>query len=229
MRTTFSRDQIHSTVVLPEKCILQPSASFRGNVLEFHRHSGNFPYLFAPRPFSFAHAGADSRSCKHLVYPFARASTAGTEGDNRFSTVSVSPFSSSNTTQSPGTSRKVRRLFTPILPDELLLASIGERLTVIQTFNDGWCIVGRGNSIFAYVPESLFAGNGGIGNMVNITSSQTVGHDNNNFELGVVPVWCFIKGPRTERPIRSSSLGIMLQIDAPGPESRNGLMSWSNF
>jgi hypothetical protein len=48
--------------------------------------------------------------------------------------------------------------------------------------------------------------------------------------LGVVPAWCFlkpVKGLRAERPVRSTSLGITVQMDA-GP-ARDSLVSWSNF
>ena len=71
---------------------------------------------------------------------------------------------------------------------------------VIKSFDDGWCIVGKD----------------GFGGEV---------------ELGAVPAWCFIKpspGLRAERPPRTSSLGVTVNIDA-GPESRGDVMSWANF
>jgi len=51
-------------------------------------------------------------------------------------------------------------------------------------------------------------------------------------ELGVVPAWCFlkpVKGLRAERPVRSTSLGITVQMDGPSFSSRDEILSWSNF
>ena len=72
----------------------------------------------------------------------------------------------------------------------------------MQSFDDGWCTVGR--------PAML---------------------NKEEVELGSVPAWCFlkpVKGLRTERPMRISSLGVTVQLDAPSTE-RDQVMSWSNF
>jgi len=124
------------------------------------------------------------------------------------STNSVSTISNTS-----GKTRKVRQKFEPVLPDELLPV-LGERLTVVQSFDDGWCVVGRENSTFAHAAISLF-------------KSPEPGQ---NIELGVVPAWCFlkpVKGFQAERPIRSASLGIKVNVD--GPLSRNDVISWANF
>ncbi len=41
-----------------------------------------------------------------------------------------------------GATRKVRQVFDPVLPDEILV-KLGEQLTIVQSFDDGWCVVGR--------------------------------------------------------------------------------------
>jgi hypothetical protein len=100
--------------------------------------------------------------------------------------------------------RRVRQTFTPILPDEPVL-SLGERVTIMQSFDDGWCVIGR---------EAPF--------------------EKGEIELGTVPAWCFVKpmkGLRSERPIRSSSLGVTVQMEKwdVEPEKREDIISWSNF
>ncbi|KZT02623.1 uncharacterized protein LAESUDRAFT_716819 [Laetiporus sulphureus 93-53] len=93
--------------------------------------------------------------------------------------------------------RKVRQVFAAELPDELQL-SLGEQLVVVQTFNDGWCVVGR--------------------------ESRTRSGD---IELGVVPGCVFarfIEGVRVTRPPRSSSFGVSVTLDCPGGPS----FEWSN-
>jgi len=102
-----------------------------------------------------------------------------------------------------GKGRKVKQLFSPVLPDELVL-SLGERVTVVQSFDDGWCVVGR---------DSL------------LKSSEV--------EMGAVPAWCFVKpvkGLKATRPMRTTSLGVTVQIDqGPAFSSRDEVISWSNF
>lgn len=101
--------------------------------------------------------------------------------------------------------RKVRQLFTPILPDEPTLA-LGERVAIVRSFDDGWVIIARDRP---YGPPG-------------------------DVELGTVPSWCFVKpmkGLRSERPVRSTSLGVTVNVDweGPGPEKREDYISWSNF
>ena len=115
---------------------------------------------------------------------------------------SASTFSNASTILG-GSGRKVRALFAPVLPDELVL-SLGERVTVVQSFDDGWCIVGRDSLV---KPGEV--------------------------EMGAVPAWCFIKpvkGLKASRPMRTTSLGVTVQLDAgPAFSSRDELISWSNF
>ena len=73
---------------------------------------------------------------------------------------------------------------------------------VVNSFEDGWCIVGR-DSVFK--PGEV--------------------------ELGAIPAWCFMKpvqGLRAERPMRTASLGVTVTME-PDAGARNDVMSWSNF
>ncbi|KAF7327587.1 Translation initiation factor 4B [Mycena kentingensis (nom. inval.)] len=206
--STFSRSQLTRSIVLPEK---SHGAATNDDILDYHRQSGN-----VPKPFSFALSAAStsprpSHSPRSSWQP-QRSSIASSAGaSNRFSVLSSASSIESSTT---GVPRKVRQLFSPVLPDELLLTAVGERLTLVQAFDDGWVLVGRDNSAFASTTKSLFKSTG-----------------ENNVELGVVPSWCFIKpakGLRVERPMRSSSLGITVQVDSSAP-ARQEVLSWSNF
>lgn len=73
---------------------------------------------------------------------------------------------------------------------------------MVNSFDDGWCIVGR---------DSMFKPG--------------------EVELGAIPAWCFMKpvqGLRAERPMRTASLGVTITLDAE-PGTRDEVMSWSNF
>lgn len=128
----------------------------------------------------------------------------------------MSNTSSFNSSITLGTLRKVRQLFDPVLPDELV-TRVGEQLTVVQSFDDGWCVVGRESGSLIQSAKSLF---------------KTTSVAEPDVEMGVVPAWCFlkpVKGLRAERPVRSSSLGITVNINAPSLSDRGNLVSWSNF
>lgn len=193
----FSRTHLTRSVVLPDRVL--PRTTTPQEIAEFHRQSGNFPRPFAPsKPFALA--------------PPDRSSLFSTlSGSNpRLSTLSTT------SSIDPTSTRKVRQTYTPILPDELLIAP-SERLMVVQSFDDGWCVVGRPLPLpnHASQPKSLFK-----------TPFPSPPAD---VELGVVPAWCFLKNTKAERPVRSSSLGITIQVDGPGVAARDDLVSWSNF
>ncbi|KDR76307.1 hypothetical protein GALMADRAFT_247666 [Galerina marginata CBS 339.88] len=208
----FSRHMIDSSIVLPEKALALPPTS-REAVIEFHRQSGSFPAPFAPKPFSFALSAASPRNSTLEPDSKSRNSFMSfTSSQNRFSVMS----GTSSLDSGSATTRKVRQIFDPVLPDELL-TRVGDQLTLVQSFDDGWCVVGREGSSLVHTAKSLF---------------RPTPVPENNVELGVVPAWCFlkpVKGLRAERPVRSSSLGITINLDAPGCSSRNELLSWSNF
>jgi len=183
---------------MPSRALTRPNVT-KQEIVEYHTSEGNLPRPFAP--FSFAlQAGTPpsvgKRNSTASVLTLSRDSflSIGSHS-NRFS------IASTLSTSSQSGRRKVKQIFDPVLPDELVV-SMGERLTVTQSFDDGWCIVGR--------PGML---------------------KNDEIELGAVPAWCFlkpVKGLRAERPMRIDSLGVTVQLDAPGP-GRDQLISWSNF
>lgn len=183
---------------MPEKAVLRKDAT-REEIIEYYSAEGGLPRPFAPfalTPPKSPGAGSNrpsstgsflsvmSGSFRNSGYSSRRASTAST----------MSVFDE-------GHKRKVRQLFNPTLPDELVI-NLGERVTVVQSYDDGWCIVGR---------DSVFKPG--------------------DAELGAVPAWVFVKpvkGLKAERPIRTTSLGVTVTLDAPGLP-REDVISWSNF
>ncbi|TFY83631.1 hypothetical protein EWM64_g384 [Hericium alpestre] len=202
----FSRAQLGPTIVMPNKTI-RPGAT-KDEIIRYHADHGTLT-----RPFSsYAPQGPDT--LPHLTIgearPISTISFTPPLSPNRNSSPlsSIFPRASMASGFSDGSSRhgvekrKVRQLFNPVLPDELVI-NVGERITVVQSFDDGWCIVGR---------DSM------------LTPGEV--------EMGAVPAWCFIKpvkGLRAERPMRVSSLGVTVEMDDPGSNARDNLISWSNF
>ncbi|KAI0711961.1 hypothetical protein C8T65DRAFT_574793 [Cerioporus squamosus] len=208
----FSRSQLDSGVVMPERAVLRPGAS-RDEILQHYTAEGKLPRPFAPfAPPSpstcvgSAHSGMDmlpsgrpssTSSWLSPIFPLA-----GSRSSRRFSNMSA--MSGTSSIGSIGASqKKIRQIFDPVLPDELVV-SLGETLRLVQQHDDGWCIVGR-DSVFK--PGEV--------------------------EMGAIPAWCFlkpVKGLRAERPMRVSSLGVTVNLDAaPGIDHRDNVMSWSNF
>lgn len=194
----FSRAQLTASVVLPQKAVLRKDAS-REEIIEYYSAEGSLPRPFAPFTLTppKSPGGSSSRpgstgSFLSVMSSSFRTSTYSSRRASTMSTMSVFD---------EGHKRKVRQLFTPTLPDELVI-NLGERVTVVQSFDDGWCIVGR---------DSMFKPG--------------------DVELGAVPAWAFlkpVKGLKAERPIRTSSLGVTVTLDAPGGP-REDVISWSNF
>ncbi|KAF9565240.1 hypothetical protein CPC08DRAFT_720594 [Agrocybe pediades] len=222
----FSRNKIDSTVVLPARArVIRENVS--DEEINIRVESEPFPETpSTAKPFLFSLNTAlnDKKLGGPDVSPMSGMSPSQTRNSwvswaspaasqHRFSVMSsTSSFDASTTS---GTSRKVRQLFEPVLPDELL-TSLGEHLTVVQSFDDGWCVVGRENSSFVQTAKSLF---------------KSTPAPETNVELGVVPAWCFlkpVKGLRAERPVRSTSLGVTVNLEAQ-TGSRHDAVSWSNF
>lgn len=134
---SFSRDQLTSSIILPDKVLVRPSPSAPpADIMEYHRQSGNFPRPSFTRPFSFAlNAGVETASRPHSGASWISYLSASGSGVSRYSVMSSA--SSIDSTPTTGTVRKIRQIFNPILPDELLI-SLGEKLTVVQSFDDGW-------------------------------------------------------------------------------------------
>ncbi|RPD61184.1 hypothetical protein L226DRAFT_545602 [Lentinus tigrinus ALCF2SS1-7] len=212
----FSRTQLDSGVIMPERAVLRPGAS-RDEILEHYAAEGKLPRPFAPfAPAAPPPALAVDTSIGPVgagMLPSGRPSStsswlspvfplASGRNSRRFSAMSA--MSGTSSIGSNGaTQKKVRQVFDPVLPDELVV-SLGETVTLVQQHDDGWCIVGRDS---AFKPGEV--------------------------ELGAVPAWCFlkpVKGLRAERPMRVSSLGVTVNLDAaPGIDHRENVMSWSNF
>lgn len=160
-----------------------------------------------PRPFTFVGSSVNSVSTLTDVSGASQSLISSISGKSIDHIVSVT----SRHAQSPsapldGHPRTVKQLFVSVLPDELLLPSLGEKLTVVQTLDDGWCLVARR----APRRRSVF---GSTGDAV---------------ELGIVPGWCFLSSEgRVERPSRSASLSVLVQITSDARSDDTA--SWSNF
>lgn len=225
---------------MPDKAIIRPDAS-RDEVISFYSEQGKLPKAFAPFSFALNASHPSSPSSSMSDMHDKRASTQSFSasaarlppppsqshaslqpnlrdsiresffgGHHRTgSALSVGSRLSVFSTGSSGAGsmsgvqqRQVRQVFTPILPDELLL-TLGESVSILRSFDDGWCIVAR---------------------------PKPYGTDG-EAELGAVPAWCFVKpmkGLRSERPVRSTSLGVTVQMDND-VQPRNDIISWSNF
>jgi len=210
----FSRDHLTPSIILPHQNIIRPDAT-NDEILTHHISTGTMT-----RPFSAAAsstlAPTSAKGGAAASRPISTVSfltvSAGTPSPRRtsffFGGAANRPTSMASTLSSASSmfgtqGRKVRQLFSPVLPDELVL-SLGERVTVVKSFDDGWCIVGRDS----------FLKPGDV-------------------EMGAVPAWCFIKpvkGLKASRPMRTTSLGVTVQIDqGPAFSSRDEVISWSNF
>lgn len=203
------------SITMPEKAATRQGGQI--NQDPFKQQLGPAPRPFSPKPFAIAMTAASDRADSRRPTSLGHRLTLSFGSEkSRFSVISgISQTSQDPTT---GIKRKVRQVFTPLLPDELLISVLGEQVTVIQSFDDGWCLVGRENSIFTSAAKSLFR--------------QSERSSQSGVELGVIPVWCFtkpVKGLRVERPVRSTSLGITVEVQGPGFSSRDEVISWSNF
>lgn len=195
----LSRDTSYETSTRALVQLLEPTANGRRNVSPAFRVS--------------------------LTPPSKRSSYASTmDGDaevlSSFPKPPVKRLSSSpSLPQLQGQTRIVRQKFLPLLPDELLLGKIGEKLTIIKPFDDSWCLVSRKDY-----------------GALNISQDAVRGD-----HLGVVPAWCFVepargkKGHKPQRPVRRSSAGISAEMDVQfameAEEKGRGSksLSWSDF
>ncbi|KAI0073463.1 hypothetical protein K474DRAFT_1562172, partial [Panus rudis PR-1116 ss-1] len=204
---TFSRTQMNPGVVMPSKTILRPNAT-KEEIIQHHQAEGTLPRPFAP--FMSGGGSRDSLLAPPTPMGDKRGSTASwmsfgrnsflSTNSKRFSVMSAATTSSSIRTQGGGGGvRKVRQTFNPVLPDELVI-SVGERVNIVNSYDDGWCIVGRdglgGTVELGAVPAWCF-----------IKPSP---------------------GLLSQRPLRTTSLGVTINMDEPsGP--RQDVISWSNF
>ncbi|KAH7884544.1 hypothetical protein F5I97DRAFT_1890268 [Phlebopus sp. FC_14] len=226
----FSRDRMTSSVILPEKSLIRKPVSpgsFGKAPISFSPLDSS---LSSPSPHPRPHPvtssdPSQSRSMSILnpAHPHHSRSSSG------FSGYSQLPFpppglhspdlSASSTSSSQA--RPVRQLSEPVLPDELSLTRYGEHLTVLQSFDDGWCLVVRNTSCSSR--SSLSSPS---------RLSARMKSSTDNVELGLVPAWVFdkpMKGLTAERPVRSSSVNALQCGQESSVPSRDAVISWSNF
>lgn len=210
-----------TTVVFPQKAVVPRPAQIARPSRHDHISASQVPAeCDAPLPRPRALSGLNPSHPRH-----SRGSSVSSGHSRSFpqppglrSLHSPDSSRSSFSTQA----RKVRQFFQPVLPDELPLSRMGEQLHVVQSFDDGWCLVAQNNSRRSRASFSLFNPS---------RLSARVESNGENVQLGLVPAWVFIrpmKGLRVERPIRSSSAGV-LQAGLGAAESRDAVISWSNF
>lgn len=172
----------------------------REEILQYHQSRGTIPRPFSP--FSFAiNASRDSPSRR------------STRSSNPGSPSSVTAFLSSRRNSSPAPSipiysnsqkRNVLQVYDPVLPDEIPVR-VRELLSIVKTYDDGWCVIGR-------------------------DSKTRPGQ----IELGVVPAWIFVRPVKglgkPERPMRSFSLGVTVELDVGLDNRPSGRrIVWSNL
>ncbi|KIJ67093.1 hypothetical protein HYDPIDRAFT_85470 [Hydnomerulius pinastri MD-312] len=225
---TFSRDRMTPSVVLPEKTITRkpnlPGSVGRAPVSSQPGSPVSSP---SPRPRPRVNALSSSSRTRTMstlnpAHPHHSRSSSGFSGYSqlRFPPGLHSRESSLSSNTSP-LARPVRQLFEPVLPDELSLARQGECLTVLQSFDDGWCLVARDTSRLSR--SSLF-------NPSRLSSRMKSSGD--NIELGLVPAWVFVKpmkGLTVARPVRSASVNVLQTAQDGEAPSREAVLSWSNF
>lgn len=111
--------------------------------------------------------------------------------------------------------RPVRQLFEPALPDELSLVRYGEHLTVLRSFDDGWCLVARDTSRSSRASR--------------VSTWIKSNYDNAN--IGLVPAWAFskpLKGVTVTRPFRVESIDALRPGRSPA-YARDTIISGSDF
>ncbi|EGN98931.1 hypothetical protein SERLA73DRAFT_181659 [Serpula lacrymans var. lacrymans S7.3] len=207
----FSRANMTSSIVFPDKVITRtprsPRLSSHRNSLRLSRETTR-----SPRP--------SQRSSQQSPSPFRHDSGSSRPRISILRFDSASPnrssvISSRGSSSSSSISRTVRQQFEPVLPDELRVRN-GEHLVILQSFDDGWCSVGREPKRVSVLIPAAF---------------RPKTSDSNSVELGVVPAWIFTKpmrGVYAERPLRSSSLAGASDLLPDGPP-REAVVSWSNF
>ncbi|KAG2037652.1 hypothetical protein BDR03DRAFT_366572 [Suillus americanus] len=210
-----------TNIVFPQKVIVPRPAQVASPSRHDHVSSSELPAACAapsprPRALSNLNPSHPRHSCASVASGHSRLSPRLPPGLRTSHSLESSRSSASHQ------ARSVRQLFQPVLPDELPLSRVGEQLHVLQSFDDGWCLVAQNNnsrrsrsSLSIFNPSRL---------------SARVESSGDNVQLGFVPAWVFVKpmkGLRVERPIRSSSAGaLQAGLDA---EVRDSVISWSNF
>ncbi|KAF4579808.1 hypothetical protein EYR36_001627 [Pleurotus pulmonarius] len=220
----FSRSYLTQSIILPSKAYTRTSPT-SPQPYPSDLHAPPLPTAHHCGPFGFALDARGTRRGSRSSF----FSTNSVGSGFRFSMTSLfsSPENNFNSNRGstmppiPTDTRKVHQPFNdPVLPDELQIPHPGERLTILHSYDDGWCAVGRKQLPgFTGARKSVFGGRDAKG-----------GDMYPELEVGVVPAWCFMKpvqGVRVQRPVRGSSLAMADAKQHDG--DRDGVMSWSHF
>ncbi|KIK96927.1 hypothetical protein PAXRUDRAFT_825457 [Paxillus rubicundulus Ve08.2h10] len=224
----FSRDGLMPSIVMPEKILARKpfSPGSSGKVPITSQPGASPPSSPSPcqppRPTTPSSLPCPrAMSVLNPAHPQHGRASFGFSGHSqpRFPPGLHSRESSASSTSS-SQARPVCRLFEPVLADELSIARPGEHLTLLHSFDDGWCLVARDTShpaLSSYLRSSRLSGQ--------MKSSSE------HIEVGLVPAWVFtrpMKGLIVSRPVRSTSVNILQAAQDSAP-SRDALISWSNF
>ncbi|KAH7928227.1 hypothetical protein BV22DRAFT_1044751 [Leucogyrophana mollusca] len=200
----FSRANLTPSVVFPEKVVTRTPRSPVPPISDFKEKS--------------ADSACSSQSSSITIPPQTRHHSRRSSGFSAYFDDCISsppglhdppPQQHFQSTTSQMHYVTVRQLFEPRLPDELSLTRLGDHLIILQSFDDGWCIVSRATG-----RNSLMSPASGTPDAV---------------ELGLVPAWVFSKPINcrgVDRPVRSTSTNA---LHAYEPGSRKTVISWSNY
>ena len=127
----FSKEQMTESIVLPEKAIIRSTgADSKKEIIDHYTAEGKLPRPFAPFMGNVEKLSAPSPQDKASN----RQSTASWISLPRNSFLmpsrrsSMASIASSVGSSTVGDKRKIRQVFNPVLPDELVI-SLGEQLT----------------------------------------------------------------------------------------------------
>lgn len=222
----FSRENMTASVVLPDRVFLRQAysagpSSAPAPFAQSQAVSTPDPHIQAPiSPLNLSHLRLSHVSTHSTHSPIARPS---------FMHSRTSSFSVGSAGSASSHSRPVRQLFEPVLPDELSLTRLGEYFTILESFDDGWCLVIKDNSRprRSSITSAILAFRGR-----NSTALSGDTAEGTQLDIGLVPAWVFVKpmkGLTVERPMRVSSVDA-LKLGLGGAEpSRDTMVSWSHF
>lgn len=134
----FSKEQMTESVILPEKGVIRSAAGAdsKKEIIDHYTAEGKLPRPFAPFAGNLNKLAAPSPQDRNAN----RQSTASWISLPRNSFFmpsrpsSMASFTSSIGSSTIGDKRKIRQVFNPVLPDELVIA-LGEQLTGMLHFH----------------------------------------------------------------------------------------------
>jgi hypothetical protein len=123
--------------------------------------------------------------------------------------------------------KKALQAFEPLLPDEIPV-NLGDTLSLLQTFDDGWCVCA------VEVDCEVESGH---------NFAPPRGSQRKEVKMGCVPLWVFERKSKSPgdhiRTMRSTSLTVTVELTPAGrgteaagrlaPWQREPIISWSNF